>query len=151
LVLAGGWGWKADDVADFLRGPASGKGVIYLGYTPDHLLPGVYAGARALVFPSFDEGFGLPPLEMLAAGGAVLSSPAASLPEVLGCHAQFIDPLDQEGWRDGMRRAATEDDWLADVRRGGRRHAASFTWERCAAETIAVYRSVLNGAERIAA
>ena len=132
LVLAGGWGWKSDAVAEFLRGTAAGKGVVHLGYTSDEDLPGLYAGARALVFPSFDEGFGLPPLEMLATGGAVLSSPAGSLAEVLGQHAELIDPLDLEGWRTGMLCAATDDDWLAEIRRGGRAHAASFTWEKCA-------------------
>jgi alpha-1,3-rhamnosyl/mannosyltransferase len=142
LVLAGGWGWKSADVAEYLRGTAAGKGVIHLGYADDRDLPGLYAGARALVFPSFDEGFGLPPLEMLATGGAVLSSPAASLSEVLGAHAHYIEPLDLVGWRDGMHRAATDDDWLAEIRRGGRVHAAAFTWERCAAATIAVYNNV---------
>ncbi len=144
LILAGGWGWKSADVADFLRETAVEKGVIHLGYTHDLDLPSLYAGARALVFPSFDEGFGLPPLEMLAAGGAVLSSPAGSLAEVLGRHAHFIDPRDLVGWRDGLLQAATDDDWLADIRHGGRAHAATFTWARCAAQTIDVYRQVLG-------
>jgi glycosyltransferase involved in cell wall biosynthesis len=151
LVLAGGWGWKSADVAEFVRASAADKGVIHLGYTDDRDLPGLYAGARALAFPSFDEGFGLPPLEMLATGGAVLSSPAASLSEVLGGHAHFIDPLDLAGWRDGLLRAATDDDWLAEIRRGGQAHAAAFTWDRCAAATLAVYRSVLAPARRVAA
>src|SRR5205814_588681 len=84
LVLAGGWGWKSAEVAEFFRGEAAAAGVRHLGYTDDRYLPGLYAGARALVYPSFYEGFGLPPLEMLAAGGVVLSSTADALREVLG-------------------------------------------------------------------
>src|SRR5439155_17072924 len=97
LVLAGGWGWKSADVADYFRREAADKGVIHLGYTDDRHLPGLYAGARALVFPSFYEGFGLPPLEMLACGGAVLSSTAEALREVLGRHAHYVDPNDEGG------------------------------------------------------
>jgi alpha-1,3-rhamnosyl/mannosyltransferase len=143
LVLAGGWGWKSEDVADYYRRVASAAGVQLLGYTADRLLPGVFAGARALVYPSFYEGFGLPPLEILACGGAVLSSTAEALREVVSRHAHFIEPLDLDGWRDALARAIRDDDWLRGLRAGGRERAARFGWRRCAAETAAVYRSVL--------
>lgn len=139
LVLAGGWGWKSADVADYYRREAADKGVIHLGYVDDRHLPGLYAGARALAYPSFYEGFGLPPLEMLACGGAVLASAAEALVEVLAGHAHHVEPLDVAGWRDALRRAIADADWLAEVRRGGRVHAAGFTWERCAAATAATY------------
>jgi alpha-1,3-rhamnosyl/mannosyltransferase len=151
LVLAGGWGWKSADIAEFLRSSAADKGVIHLGYTEDRHLPGLYAGARALVYPSLDEGFGLPPLEMLAADGAVVSSPAGSLSEVLDGHAHFVDPHDLSGWRESLLRAATDDDWLREIRRGGRAHTAAFTWDRCAAGTVEVYRGVLSTTQRAAA
>ncbi|HEY1376187.1 MAG TPA: glycosyltransferase family 1 protein [Gemmataceae bacterium] len=147
LVLAGGWGWNVDEAADLIRVDDS---VLHLGYTPDDHLPGLYAGARALAFPSFYEGFGLPPLEMLAAGGAVISSTTAALHEVLGPRAHFIDPLDEAGWRHALARAITDDDWLRSLRDGGRAWAARFTWNRCAAETSAVYRSILSPARRAA-
>jgi alpha-1,3-rhamnosyl/mannosyltransferase len=142
LVLAGGWGWRSDDVAEFVRTEAAGKNVLHLGYTDDRHLPGLYAGARALAFPSHYEGFGLPPLEMLAAGGAVLASTAGAHREVLGPHAHYVDPRDEAGWSDALARAIREPDWLAEVRRGGRSRARRFTWENCAAGTAAVYRAV---------
>jgi alpha-1,3-rhamnosyl/mannosyltransferase len=144
LVLAGGWGWKAAESAEFLRADGKERGVIHLGYTADGLLPHLYAGARALVYPSHYEGFGLPPLEMLAAGGPVISSTATSLREVLGPHAHFVEPLDVAGWRAALARAITDDDWLLELRRGGRERAALFTWEKCAEATAAVYRSITS-------
>jgi alpha-1,3-rhamnosyl/mannosyltransferase len=143
LVLAGGWGWKSTEVAELLQTSGRDRGVIHLGYTADRYLPGLYAGATALVYPSHYEGFGLPPLEMLATGGAVISSTATSLREVLDSHAHFVEPLDIAGWRDALARAITDDAWLAGLRHGGRERAAQFTWERCAAATAGVYHSVL--------
>jgi alpha-1,3-rhamnosyl/mannosyltransferase len=144
LILAGGWGWKSESVADYFRREAVHKGVIHIGYTDDGYLPALYAGARALVYPSYYEGFGLPPLEMLACGGAVLSSTAEAVREVLAGHAHHVEPLDADGWRDALRRAITDDDWLAEVRRGGRAHAAQLTWDRCAAATAAAYQSIFG-------
>ena len=65
LILAGGWGWKSDRVAEYFQDVAASRNVIHLGYTEDRHLPRLYAGARALVYPSHYEGFGLPPIEML--------------------------------------------------------------------------------------
>lgn len=145
LVIAGGWGWRSEPVAEFYRTEAAGKGVVLLGYTPDAILPPLYAGARVLVFPSLYEGFGLPAAEMLACGGAVISSTADALREVLGPHAAYVEPLDVGGWRDALRRAAVDNDWLGGLREGGRDRAREFTWTTCAAATAAVYRtSVVN-------
>jgi glycosyltransferase involved in cell wall biosynthesis len=145
LVLAGGWGWRAEEVADFFESTARHQGVLRLGYVPEQALAAVYNGARALVFPSLYEGFGLPPVEMLACGGAVLASTAAAVAEVVGGQAQLLEPHDLEGWRDGMRRVLTDDDWWLHLRKGAVEHARPFTWERCAADTLNVYRQVAAG------
>ena len=147
LVLAGGWGWRAEKLRDLYETEARAKGVRHLGYVADAELPALYSGARALTFPSLYEGFGLPPLEMQACGGAVLASTAAAVAEVLeGSNAELIAPLDLTGWRDAMAKSVTDNDWLAAVRRGAEQHAARFTWDGCAQETLRVYRS-LRGAD----
>jgi glycosyltransferase involved in cell wall biosynthesis len=142
LILAGSWGWKSDDVAEIYHTEARAKGVRRLGYVPDEALPSLYASARALVYPSLYEGFGLPPVEMLGCGGAVIASTADVLCEVLGSVGHFLHPNDRTGWRNAMSRAITDDAWLAAVRRGGQARAAQFTWERCATGTAAVYDSL---------
>lgn len=149
LVLAGGWGWRADEVADYLTKVAIPRGVIHLGYVADDDRPRLYANATALAFPSHYEGFGLPPLEMLAAGGAVIASDIAAHREVLGRHAAFVPAESIDGWRAALLTAATDPDWSARIRAGGRAHASQFTWRRTAAETAVAYAN--PSARRIAA
>jgi alpha-1,3-rhamnosyl/mannosyltransferase len=144
LVLAGGWGWKSGPEREFFETQAGPKGVLHLGYVADADLPALYSGAAVLLYPSFYEGFGLPPAEMLACGGAVIASTATAVREIVGRHAPLVDPLDRVGWRDAMLRAVREPDWLDAFRAGGIRHARQFTWPRAAEQTLAVYRAVLG-------
>lgn len=141
LILAGGWGWSSAAIADYFHALAKQCGVIHLGYVADQLLPLLYNGARALVYPSHYEGFGLPPLEMMACGGAVIASTAGALVETAGAGAHLIDPLDQDGWQSAMARIIQDHDWRRLLRTGVVQHAQTFTWEKCAAKTLAVYRS----------
>src|SRR5262249_9433249 len=97
LVLAGGWGWKTRDIAAYVEGVARHRGVLRLGYVPESAWGALYNGARALAFPSLYEGFGLPPVEMMACGGAVLASTAAAVAEVAGGQALLIEPEDVAG------------------------------------------------------
>jgi alpha-1,3-rhamnosyl/mannosyltransferase len=144
LVLAGGVGWNADAITAAVAAGRSG-GVVHAGYVADEHLPALYNGARALVFPSFYEGFGLPPVEMLACGGAVLASTAGAVAEVVGDRAHLIDPADGDGWREALLRVATDDDWWQELRRGAADAARPFTWERCAEETWDAYARALGG------
>src|SRR6185312_17393507 len=95
----------------------------------------------------FYEGFGLPPVEMLACGGGVIASTAAAVREVVGGHAVLLDPLDLEGWRESMRRVAADQEYLDESSRGGVAHARRFTWEVAARKTLTVYQRVLGIAE----
>jgi glycosyltransferase involved in cell wall biosynthesis len=142
LLLAGGWGWNSADVAAFLHDEGRHRGVITTGYLPEEHLGALLNGARALVYPSFYEGFGLPPVEMMACGGAVLCSTAGALVETAGGRAHLVEPLNEDGWREALRRVATDDDWHTELRRGAVEAVRQFTWERCAADTLAVYRNV---------
>jgi alpha-1,3-rhamnosyl/mannosyltransferase len=145
LLLVGNWGWNSGEVADFFHTRARDRGVLHLGYIREEHLAAVYNGARALVYPSLYEGFGLPPLEMMACGGAVLASTAGALVETVGRKADLIPPGDLDGWRQAMARVLADDDWWQSLRRGVRAVARSYTWERCAAETLRVYRDLAAG------
>jgi glycosyltransferase involved in cell wall biosynthesis len=146
LLLVGGWGWNAGELAEFLHGEARHRGVIHLGYLPDEQLPAVYNGARALVYPTLYEGFGFPPLEMMACGGAVLASTAEAVVETAGAGAHLIAPEDADGWRVALGRVIRDDGWYLELRRGARGAAAPFTWERTAAQTLHLYRRLTGTA-----
>src|SRR6185295_5368864 len=119
------------------------RGVRHLGYVADADLPALYGGARALAFPTYYEGFGLPPLEMLACGGAVLASTAGAVRETVGRQAHLIEPDDLQGWRSAMGRMIVDDDWRAFLRRGAAAVARPYNWQRCASKTFQAYCRVL--------
>ena len=89
IVLAGRKGWKMED---FLKGYSKDfiKHVHFTGFVDEEDLPAIYKLAKLLVFPSLYEGFGIPPLEALACGTPVISSDAASMPEILGKHVVYF-------------------------------------------------------------
>jgi alpha-1,3-rhamnosyl/mannosyltransferase len=144
LLLVGRWGWNAAAEADFLQNTAAARGAMHLGYVPEEFLAALYNGARALVYPSLYEGFGLPPVEMMACGGAVLASTAGAVAEVMAGHGHLIPPHDEDGWRRALTRIVTDDDWWLALRKNVTPVARSYTWERCAAETAQVYQSLCS-------
>jgi glycosyltransferase involved in cell wall biosynthesis len=116
--------------------------VVFTGWVPEEDKPALYSGARALVFPSLYEGFGLPPLEALACGTPVIASNRGSLPEIVGEGGLLLEPDDVEGLAAAMQKLLNDDTLREDLRRKGLAHAARFSWEKTARETLAVYREV---------
>lgn len=147
LLLVGRWGWSSGDVAAYYHHEARHRGVHHVGYVADEDLPALYNGARALVFPSYYEGFGLPPIEMMACGGAVLASTADAVVETVGSRAHLVAPEDDDGWRQALVRVLEDEDWLRSLRRGAAELARAYTWDRCAADTLRVYRSLCGEGE----
>jgi alpha-1,3-rhamnosyl/mannosyltransferase len=125
--------------------------VIHLGYVSDAHINVLYNGARALVYPSFYEGFGLPPTEMLACGGAVLASTAAALVETVGRQAHLIPPQDVDAWRQAMQLVVEDEEWWRQLRHGAADAARPFTWEQCTADTLRVYRTIAGAGTPAAA
>jgi glycosyltransferase involved in cell wall biosynthesis len=109
----------------------------------DDLLASIYRQADALVYPSLYEGFGLPPLEAMASGCPVICSNTSSLPEVVGTAGEYFDPTSQESMMEAMERVMISRDRRVDLISKGYKQAAKFSWERCAQETLGVYRKLL--------
>jgi glycosyltransferase involved in cell wall biosynthesis len=115
---------------------------IYTGHVSDQHLFYLYRRAIALVFPSNYEGFGLTVVEAMTLECPVLCSPVASLPEVGGNAALFVEQT-AESYLDAMRRLATDKSLTRDLSSLGYLQAQRFSWRRCAAETVDVYRQLV--------
>jgi alpha-1,3-rhamnosyl/mannosyltransferase len=145
LVLAGGHGWNNAAIRATVDRLARGGRVRSLGYVPDELRPVLLSGARAFVYPSLYEGFGLPPLEAMACGAPVLTSNVSSLPEVVGDAALFVSPDDVDGLAAALALLWDDEALRADLRARGLVQARRFSWERTARSTLDVYRAVVAG------
>lgn len=149
LAVVGMKGWLSDALEHQLE-PLERRGrVRRLGYVVHEDLPFVYAGAHAFAFPSFYEGFGLPPLEAMACGIPVLISNRSSLPEVAGDVALQVEPEDIEAMTRGLERLLIDANFRARAAQNGPQRAAVFTWERCVDYTVDVYHRVLAGIGRL--
>jgi len=112
-----------------------------LGYVPEEHLPGLYAGAEALIMPSLYEGFGLPVIEAMASGTPVVAADRAALPEVAGGAALLFDPDDPDAAGAALERALDDP---GDLRARGLERAAGFTWRATAERTDAAIASLFD-------
>jgi glycosyltransferase involved in cell wall biosynthesis len=144
LVAVGSRGWLYEDFFRKLDELQMRDMVHFPGYVPARDLPLVYNAASVAILPSVYEGFGLPLLEAMACGAPILSSNTSSLTEVGGDAAHYFDPYDLDGLCDAIRTVWRDPALQGEMRRRGLKQAARFSWDRAAAETCAVYDSLLR-------
>lgn len=142
LVIVGKRGWDAEKFFTQVERVGLTARVRFLDYVADAQMPALYNLARALVFPSRYEGFGLPPLEAMACDTPVICSNAASLPEVVGDAGVLLAPDDVDGFAQAMVRLARDESWRNELRDRGLRQAQKFSWERTVREMVKVYAQV---------
>lgn len=116
-------------------GTVAGPSAVLLGAVDDAGLAGLYRDALCLLFPSWYEGFGLPPLEAMRLGCPVVASDRAAVPETCGDAAVLVDPDDPAAMAAAIRRIADDGAHRADLAARGRAHAADYTWD-CAAARL---------------
>ena len=139
LVLAGARGYGADRIVERVRNSPARARIHVVGHVGDVVRACLYARAEALVFPSLEEGFGLPVIEAFAAGLPVIASNVSALPEVAGGAAMLVDPLRPAGITEAIHRVLRCSALREDLRSRGVARVQGVTWQRCARETWRVY------------
>jgi glycosyltransferase involved in cell wall biosynthesis len=147
LVIVGRKLWLASEIFDEVKRQRWADDVILTGYVTDADLPALYRAARAFVYPSLFEGFGLPPLEAMACGTPVVTSDVSSLPEVTGDAALLIDPNDERALADALIEIVNNEGLRAGLREKGIAQAKKFTWREAAEKTLSLYREAYGAAK----
>jgi glycosyltransferase involved in cell wall biosynthesis len=142
LAIAGEWDDRYPEPKQHAEQLALGDRVKFLGPFEETDLPSLYSGATAFVFPSLYEGFGLPVIEAMACGTAVLCSHTASLPEVGGEAALYFDPTDSDNIASTIASTLADERILTQLQQRGLKQAAQFSWRKTAVATLAVYRQI---------
>lgn len=118
--------------------------VIFTGYIPDEELAYLYNAATLLVFPSLEEGFGLPAIEAMACGTPVAASRTGSLPEILGPVGRFFDPMNVDDIARVIGETLADEPLLKKMRADGLRRAEGFRWKRAAEDTLAIFEELVT-------
>ena len=132
LVIVGEENWKAPEINELLAQREIRERIIFTGFVPDNELAAIYAMAKAFCFPSFAEGFGLPPLEAMASGIPVIVSDTTSMPEVCNHAALFIDPRDPKNIADQVNSLLKNKTLYEQKKREGLEWSSQYTWKRTA-------------------
>lgn len=144
LVIAGKKGWLYEEIFNLVEKLGLKEKVIFTGYVPDDELAALYKNAFCLIMPSLYEGFGLPILEAMAYSCPVISSFNSSLPEVGGEAALYFDPKNPQDLLDKINELFDNKKIKEELIEKGKNRVKSFSWEKCAQETLEVIKSV-NG------
>lgn len=139
LVLVGKRAWLYGETLRAVEQSGVASNVIFTGYVPERDLPALYTGALCFVYPSYFEGFGLPPLEAMQCGAAVIAGDRTSLPEVVGDAGLLVNPFDEDAIGAAIARLIDDGDLRAGLRARGQQRAALFNWTETARQTLQVY------------
>lgn len=142
LVLAGGKGWLYDSIFELVHKLNMEKKVIFTGYVEERDVPVLMQGARAFLFPSLYEGFGMPPLEAMACQTPVITSNTSSLPEVVGEAGILVDPFEVNEIKEAMKRLAEDVALAEELGRLGLERSKGYTWEHSADILKQVYQTL---------
>ncbi len=149
LVLVGKCAWLYDETLRSIEEGRMKDSVILTGYVPQSDLPALYSGSICFVYPSYFEGFGLPPLEAMKCGAPVIAGNRTSLPEVVGDAGILVDPYDVNAIAAAIERLIDDPDYRQQLRVKGLARSSVFDWNETARRTLDVYEQVVGGLGRV--
>jgi len=144
LVMVGSRGWLEEGIEDLVHDLNLTNDVRWLGYLSDEELCWLYKNCFCFIYPSLYEGFGLPVLEAMGFGAAVITSNTTSLPEVAGDAAHFVNPNDEKDICRGLQKIFRDHEYRFLLKNRAGVRAKKFSWDRCASEVSGIYKKVMN-------
>lgn len=145
LAIAGGPGWLYEETRNLVAELKLERKVRFLGRVTDLELVTLYSMADVFAFPSFFEGFGIPPLEAMACGAPVITSNMSSLPEVAGDAALLIDPNDIDALAQAILRLLNNEQLRMELVQKGYQRVQQYTWAMSARKVLKTYQKMYNG------
>ena len=145
LAIAGSPGWLYEETQNLVAELKLERKVRFLGRVTDLELITLYSMADVFAFPSFFEGFGIPPLEAMACGAPVITSNTSSLPEVAGDAALLVDPNDISALARAIQSLLEDEQLRSELVQKGYQQAKKYTWDRSARRMLQVYQKLYNG------
>lgn len=144
LVIAGGRGWLSSPLFEAIQKSPVRDRIVLTDYLHDDELQALYSSCRAFVYPSIHEGFGLPPLEAMACGAAVIASRIPALEETTGAAALLFDPKSISELTGNILALIDNENARRELAAAGQRRAAEFSWDRTAQQTLQVYAEAVR-------
>lgn len=145
LAIAGGKGWMYEETQNLVAELKLENKVRFLGRVSESELITLYSLADIFAFPSFFEGFGIPPLEAMACGSPVITSNTSSLPEIAGNAALLVDPHDIHAISQAITEVMENETLREDLRQRGYAQAQRYTWSQAATKMLSVYQQLHKG------
>ncbi len=142
LVLVGGAGWNARQIAQQIKTLRHGKRIHWLGYADSHDMPALYRLAEVFVYPSIYEGYGLPVLEAMACGAPTITSTVSSMPEIIGDAGLLVSPENPAELSAAIARLLEDKVFAAELTQKAQIRAKEFTWRKTAEQTLHIYGQI---------
>ena len=150
LVVVGKRGWLYEDTLATAESSTVRDRIILTGYVDDKDLPALYSAASCFVYPSYFEGFGIPPLEAMRCGTPTITGDRTCFPEIIGDAGLMVDPFDERAIMRGIARVLTEQTLRDELIEKGLERANSYDWLKTARQTLDVYERVYADNQRVA-
>ena len=149
LVLAGGRGWKMDDIEAFIKSLGIESHVIMTAYVSDDELIWLYRNCYANIYPSLFEGFGLPVLEGMQFGAPTIAAASTSIPEVADNAAILIEPEDMEAWSRALLKLSIDKNLRNQLRKKAVSRASHFAWNASGKALLELYQKATSLPKRM--
>ena len=142
LVIVGKRGWLYEETLHAAENSQVKEQILFTDYVPESDLSALYTGATCFVYPSYFEGFGIPPLEAMRCGTPTITGNRTCFPEIIADGGLMIDPFDERAMLEAILQVLSDSNLRADLRKKGIKRASLFDWKETARQTLSVYEKV---------